>query len=268
MVRIPASWARAGFTRPTGSQPRRGVSARRVPSPGPEMYVRAVTVDLGNDGVAPQVTFPGFLALTGGPVTSPGVTTNILTATVPAGRYLVAWTVTLAGTVGGADVNNFALYNGGAFVTSSVNTGTVGSFVQAPVLLNVPAGSLNLKILTNGAGTAGSQYSAAIAQNPGLPGTVQAFVGPSSGGDLWSLDQCFLSTSVGQLDAAQCVVYVGALPVPQAAVTGSLAGGGSQFGLGGVGVPFGWFVFAVWSGGTPGATAYLRVTGAKTVLTN
>ena len=63
-------------------------------------------------------------------------------------------------------------------------------------------------------------------------------------------------------------MYVGPLPLPQYAITGSLAGGGSQFGMGGVGLAFGWFVYAVWSGGTTGAFAYLRVTGTKTVLTN
>lgn len=99
-------------------------------------------------------------------------------------------------------------------------------------------------------------------------GTAQAFIGPSSGGDLWSLDQCFLSTSVGQLDVAQCSVFAGPLPLAQYAVTASPAGGSSQFGMGGVGVPFGWFIWALWTGGTPGAIANLRVTGTKTVLTN
>lgn len=55
--------------------------------------------------------------------------------------------------------------------------------------------------------------------------------------------------------------------VAQYAVTASLAGGASQFGLGGAALAFGWFVFAVWTGGTPGATANLRVTGVKTALT-
>jgi hypothetical protein len=99
-------------------------------------------------------------------------------------------------------------------------------------------------------------------------GTAIGTVGPSSGGDLWSLDQCFLSTSVGQFDASQVIVYVGPAALPQYAITGSLAGGSSQFGMGGVGVPFGWFVFALWSGGTAGAEGFLRVTGRKTVLSN
>jgi hypothetical protein len=156
MVRLPEGWIMAT---PAGSQAARGISARRIPVPPIGAYVNPVTVDLGNDGMAPNVLF-------------------------------------------------------------------------------------------------------------GAAGTAQALVGPSSGGDLWSLDQCYVSTSVGQLDASQCAVFSGPLPLAQYGVTASLAGGASQFGMGGIGVPFGWFVYAVWSGGVPGATAYLRVTGTKTVLSN
>jgi hypothetical protein len=99
-------------------------------------------------------------------------------------------------------------------------------------------------------------------------GTAQALIGPSSGGDLWSLDQCFISTSIGQLDPALCILYVGPLPLLNYAATNSLAGGGTQFGLGGLGVPFGWFAWALWTGGTPGAVGQLRLTGMKTVLAN
>lgn len=99
-------------------------------------------------------------------------------------------------------------------------------------------------------------------------GTAQAVVGPFSSGDLWSMDQCYLSTSVGQFDNAQVIVYVGPLPLPQYAATSSLSGGGSQFGMGGSSLEFGWFVWGLWTGGTSGAFAYLRVTGRKTVLTN
>ena len=37
--------------------PGRGVSARRIPAADPSLYVQPVTVDLGNDGMAPQVVF-------------------------------------------------------------------------------------------------------------------------------------------------------------------------------------------------------------------
>jgi hypothetical protein len=102
----------------------------------------------------------------------------------------------------------------------------------------------------------------------GAAGTAQAFIGPAAGGDLWSLDQCYLSTSIGQLDTSQVIFYAGPLPLAQYARTGSLSGGSQQFGLGGVTVPFGWFAWALWTGGTAGATAQLTLTGQKTVLTN
>ena len=97
-------------------------------------------------------------------------------------------------------------------------------------------------------------------------GNAQAQVGPQGLGTAWALDQCYVSTSVGQLDPAQAIVYVGPVILPNTAVTSSIAGGGSQFALGGLAVPDGWFVWAVWTGGTPGAQANLRVTGQKTVM--
>jgi hypothetical protein len=158
MVRVPRSYLRAGFAGLSGSGRHAEPWVRRIPVPPDHLFQRRVTVDLGNDGMAPTVTFSGA-------------------------------------------------------------------------------------------------------------GAAQAFAGPSSGGDVWSLDQCFLSTSTGLLDAAVCTVFAGPLPLPQYAVTGSLAGGGSQFGMGGVAVPFGWFVWAVWSGGVAGEFGFLRVTGTKSVLT-
>jgi hypothetical protein len=104
----------------------------------------------------------------------------------------------------------------------------------------------------------------------GSGGTAYAFCGPDGLGASWSLDQCYLSTSVGPLDSAQVIVYLGPYMGPngavqQYAVTNSLAGGGSQFGLGGLALEDGWYVQAYWTGGTSGAEAQLRVTGAKTV---
>jgi hypothetical protein len=151
------AWPR-GFHQPAGSLPALGGRSRRILVPDGSLYTRPVTVDLGNDGMAPEAIFSGA-------------------------------------------------------------------------------------------------------------GTAQAFCGPAASSETWSLDQCYVSTSVGQLDAAQCTVYVAPLVVAQYAVTGSLAGGGSQFGLGGLACPNGWYVWAVWSGGLAGAVGYLRVTGVKTALT-
>jgi hypothetical protein len=156
-ARWPRGWVAA---RPAGSQYADWTpAARRIPSPGNGRYVIPVTVDLGNDGIAPQVTF-------------------------------------------------------------------------------------------------------------GAGGLAQAFTGPSSSGEVWSLDQCSVSTSLGALDNATCIVYNGPQPVPQCQITGSLSGGQSQFGLGGVSVPFGWFIWALWTGGDPGAFGYLRLTGVKATATD
>ena len=97
-------------------------------------------------------------------------------------------------------------------------------------------------------------------------GTARAQVGPSGVGQTWALDQAFVSTSVGPLDGAQCALFVGALPIAPLQVASNLSGGGAQFGLGGIGLAPGEFVWAVWTLGTNGATASLRVTGLKTVL--
>jgi hypothetical protein len=97
-------------------------------------------------------------------------------------------------------------------------------------------------------------------------GTAQAQVGPSGVGETWSLDQCNVSTSKGVLDPAQATIYAGPLPIPTLAVAPAFAGGGNQLGLGGIGLQTGEYIFARWTGGTPGAQAYLNVTGQKTVL--
>lgn len=97
-------------------------------------------------------------------------------------------------------------------------------------------------------------------------GTATAQIGPNGWGNSWALDQASVSTSIGPLDPAMCALYVGPLAIPFYQVVSSLAGGGSQFGLGGLGLDEGWFVFAQWTGGTAGAFAYLRVTGIKSAL--
>ena len=97
-------------------------------------------------------------------------------------------------------------------------------------------------------------------------GSVTAQVGPQGVGESWSLDQCSLSTSVGILDPAECTVYAGPAAIATYQVAANLAGGGSQFGMGGIVLHVGDFVFAAWTGGTSGATAQLSVTGKRTAL--
>lgn len=57
MVRIPASWKSSLAAGLAQSGPSTGVAARRINATPVTAYTRLVTVDLGNDGVAPAVIF-------------------------------------------------------------------------------------------------------------------------------------------------------------------------------------------------------------------
>jgi hypothetical protein len=100
----------------------------------------------------------------------------------------------------------------------------------------------------------------------GAGGQVTLQVGPQGIGASWALDQAGIGTSLGAADASTCAVYVG----PQAAgpylVAQSYAGGGDAVGLAGIVLQPGEFVWALWSGGTSGSTAQLKVSGTKSVL--
>jgi hypothetical protein len=111
---------------------------------------------------------------TGGARTSPATGTVILTTpTLPAGTYLVTWSVTLSGTLSGVDANNFAVDNGSVFVVSSVNTATAGTFPQTAVQVTVPSGGGVIKLVTGGNnGTSGSVYSGTLVATSPLSGVI------------------------------------------------------------------------------------------------
>lgn len=377
MVRVPRSYRRAGMAGLSGSGPARDPWVRPILRPPDHLYNRLVTVDLGNDGIAPQVRFPGAQAGTvaglatnagAGPMVitwtaNPALGSKVLVAvfgstnvpssvvdngstpssftqdaivtasghssmiyradniTLPAaGSYAVTVNFASSTTASGGGVAYLGVKPGGPTAT---NTGTAtGTAVSSGAVTPAAPGALAFAVFDDHSGlnpetitltsagyterftqVNGSAFNAggcadallstaaattatwtlgdsvlwgaaiavydATVTSPATPNpAAEAFVGPPGGGDVWSLDQCYISTSVGQLDPAQCIVYVGPQPVAQYAVTGSLAGGSSQFGLGGINLAFGWFVWAIWTGGTPGAFGYLRVTGTKTVLSN
>lgn len=97
-------------------------------------------------------------------------------------------------------------------------------------------------------------------------GTVTLQVGPQGVGAQWAPDQAGIATSVGANDTATCAVYAGPQPLAPFLVAQSYAGGGDAIGLAGITLQPGEFVFAVWSGGTAGSSAQLKVSGTKTVL--
>ncbi len=90
--------------------------------------------------------------------------------------------------------------------------------------------------------------------------------GPTGVGTSWELDQAGLSTSTGAADSSTVAVYSGPQAISSFFVAQSYAGGGSSVGLPGLALVPGEFVWAVWSGGTPGASATLKVTGQKNAL--
>ena len=96
-------------------------------------------------------------------VTSPGTFANVLFLTVAPGTYTVTWTVTLAGTAGPADANNFRLINGVTVIANSVNAGAPGVYPQAPQTFTVTAGNPDIQIGTAGnTPTTGAVYGAAV----------------------------------------------------------------------------------------------------------
>jgi hypothetical protein len=260
LLHAPAgSWTAAGTSGPL----------RRPPSPGIGAYRTAVTVPIGNDGVAFPVTFLGSGSQAG--VLNPGTFQTLATAQVnPAGGLMTfTWSVTLSGTLGANDINNFqlALANAGlpfgGFLAQSVNTDVAGTYVQTSVTVNVPAGAGPLELQVKGnTPTAGAVYGGSIAG----PAFATAYAGPSGVGTLWSPAQCSLYTSLGPSDPSSAAVYVGPAVLPQYLVAPSQFGGGSQVALGGVQLAPGWFVWVQWSGGVGGTTGYLNVTGSKQAL--
>lgn len=99
-------------------------------------------------------------------------------------------------------------------------------------------------------------------------GGATAFVGPQGIGASWEPTQAAIYTSVGPLDAALANIFQGPLPIAQYQVASALSGGGAQVPLGGITMVPGWFIYVVWTGGTPGALGFLTVSGSKKALVN
>ena len=99
-------------------------------------------------------------------------------------------------------------------------------------------------------------------------GTVQIRVGPSGFHTQWSLAQAAISTTTGAADASTAALYAQPNGAPSVAfqVGQSYAGGGDQIGLSGIKLIVGESLIVVWSGGHPGDTATLILSGVMTVV--
>ena len=247
--------------RAAGGTPNRGGRAYAIPRLPVQAYGRRVQ-QIPLSGGQAQGQIPGWAQATGS-LLNPGANTTIAsTAPVTVGGiYTINWTVALSGTPGAGDVNNFQLFVGPTHIANSVNAGAVGSYPQAPVTVNVPAG-LTVAIATSGAGTAGTTYTGTI---PAPLGSLTLTIGPQGLGTVWYPVQVTLSTTTGPLDPSTAIIYLGPLITP-ATIVGAGFGNGT-YALAIPPMTPGQYLVAVWSGGNPGDTAAMNVIGTMDALT-
>lgn len=97
-------------------------------------------------------------------------------------------------------------------------------------------------------------------------GAGTASIGPISAREVWHPDVISVKVSTAT-DEAQCTIYVGDSPTQPNFVDGTYSGssGDATDRAAATLIRVGWKVWATWSGGDPGATATLTVTGTKDV---
>jgi hypothetical protein len=207
-------------------------------------------------GVIPAATASGS-------ATSPSTFQILATVSIPAGTSSVNWSVTLAGTVGAGDANNFAVrIQSGAMLAQSVNAGAAGTYPQAPIAVTGPV-VLQLETWSS-APTAGSIYSGSItAANSGLTLTV----GPQGIGTVWYPAQATISTTTGPLDTSTCKIYLGTQGVPIALVATLFPGGAGTAALAIPPMTPGQVLIFQWTGGHVGDIAAANIVGTQDALT-
>ena len=108
--------------------------------------------------------------------------------------------------------------------------------------------------------------TASITLNGSGAGTVQ--LGPASPGETWRPAQVSVSCSaVVATGTCQCSIYAGAGTMQSTFVDGTFSGdtGDTTDAVGGQVLNPGQYIFAVWSGGVPGATATAVIAGSREV---
>jgi hypothetical protein len=100
-------------------------------------------------------------------------------------------------------------------------------------------------------------------------GAAQVTIGPQAYQTRWELAQASIATTTGAADVATAELYAQPYGPPSAPwqVGQSYQAGGDQVGLAGVSLITGEVLIVVWSGGHPGDTATLVLSGTQTVLT-
>jgi len=97
-------------------------------------------------------------------------------------------------------------------------------------------------------------------------GTATLQVGPTGLGTVWYPASAVISTTAGILDTSACNIYVGPAGFPTTLQGTLFPGGAGVLALAIPAMSPGLYVLAVWSGGTPGNTCSLNVTGTMRAL--
>jgi hypothetical protein len=235
----------------------------RVVPPLPISAYRTKISSVPLTGGQASGAIPGFPG-TSGTANAPAAFTLLCEAIVPvAGTYSIRWTVTLSGTPGGPDANNFGLAVNNVEVLPAVNAGAPGTYPQPPFTTFLNAGD-RIEIFTAGNnGSAGSVYGGQIFGGV-LPLTLA--VGPQGLGTAWYPAQVTLSTTTGVLDSSTATVYLGVGGVPTNQV-GSVFSGNGVAALAVPPLQAGDFLFVTWVNGHLGDVASMNVIGTMDALT-
>jgi hypothetical protein len=207
---------------------------------------------------------PGYPAVSGS-ATSPAAFAVITPITVASagGAYTVNWTVSLSGTIGAAEVNNFFLFLDNTQIAQSVNPAAAGTYPQAPVPVTMNPGDDLIILAGPSNATAGAVYSGTIKQ---ASGSLTLSVGPQGLGTAWYPAQVTLSTTTGVLDSSTATVYLGVGGVPTNQV-GSVFSGNGVAALAVPAMQAGDFLFVTWVNGHAGDVASMNVIGTMDALT-
>jgi hypothetical protein len=96
-------------------------------------------------------------------------------------------------------------------------------------------------------------------------GAATLSVTPQGLGTTWYPSSVVVSTSTGAADNSTASCYIGSIAAQNLQGGQSYAGGGDTIGLSVISMQPGDRIIVVWSGGVPGATAALNVTGTQDV---
>jgi hypothetical protein len=97
-------------------------------------------------------------------------------------------------------------------------------------------------------------------------GNGTASLGPSSHGEVWTAATVSVQVSPPVTNEASCLIYLGHTATQENFVDGTFSGSsGDSTDKAAFPIRLGTMIFAVWSGGDPGAVAYLNVNGTRDI---